>query len=83
MRTLAQVVISAVAAILLFALAALGMGGLDLSLYWMSAFDHSLQPYLPIAGALSLLIPTLAAIFGFVVVFHRLHHGRWLRRRAN
>ena len=82
MRTLAQVVISALAAILLFALAALGIGGLDMLLYWTSAFDRDLQPYLPAAGLFSLLMPTLAAIFGFLLVFHRLHYGRWLPQRG-
>jgi hypothetical protein len=92
MRTLAQVAVSILAAILVCALAALGMGCWDALLYWASAFvniRHMLQPYeinpvdryLPVAGLLSLLVPSLAAIVSFLLVFHRLHYGRWLPRR--
>ena len=49
MRTLADVVISILPAILLCALAVLGIGGLDVLLYWTSTFGHRLQPYLPVA----------------------------------
>jgi hypothetical protein len=83
MKTFAHALISLLLGVSMFAVTALGIGGLGMLLYWSSAINHDLQTYLPIVGFLGVLLPALAAIATFWVVFQRLHHGRRLTARAN
>jgi hypothetical protein len=83
MRTFTHAAISLLVGILVFGLTALGAGGLEMLLYWMSAIDNDAGRYLPVFALLGLFLSTLAAIASFLLVFHRLHHGLWLPRKAN
>ena len=82
MRTLAHSGVSLLAGILAFALTAVGMGGVDMAHYWATAFDPDLKRYALALGVVSALLPVLAAIAGFLIVFHRLRHKSWLPRKA-
>jgi hypothetical protein len=84
MRTFAHAAISLLVSILVFALFALGAGGLEMLLYWWtSVFDHEVGQHLSVFVLFGLFLSTLVAIASFLLVFHRLHYKQWLPRKAN